>query len=168
LPILHALTGTILIDQPLSAYRLHGANDFSTLPSLHGLLSAHPKVRTQSYNSYKRVLIWLVDQLDIVTLMVDSNRYWQVLSTASTTHPYARRVFADPEFQDVLARLYPRLVELFGELQVFYELRRRLFFSEYLKIVFAARGHKFPVVELGRVFRWEFIRKCTLLYRKIV
>ena len=69
LPILHALTGTVLIDQPLSAYRLHGSNDYSTLPSLQGLLSAHPKVKAQSFSSYLRMLTWLVDHLDDVVLM---------------------------------------------------------------------------------------------------
>ena len=37
LPILHALTGSILIDQQLSAYRVHGTNDHSALPGLRML-----------------------------------------------------------------------------------------------------------------------------------
>ena len=43
LPILHALTGSILIDLPLSAYRVHDSNDYSTLPSLAGIFSSQPK-----------------------------------------------------------------------------------------------------------------------------
>lgn len=168
LPILHALTGTLLIDQPLSAYRLHGNNDYSTLPSLHGLLSAHPKVKAQSFSSYKRMLTWLVDQLDVVILMIESKRYWQVLSTASATHPDARAVFADPEFQAVLAQRYSRLVELFGELQVFQELRRRLLFPEYLKVLRTVYEPALPPGKLGRALSMEFKRKCSLLYRKIV
>jgi glycosyltransferase involved in cell wall biosynthesis len=168
LPILHAITGTILIDLPLSAYRLHGSNDYSTLPSLHGVLTAHPKVRAQSFNSYKRMLTWLVDQLEVVVLMIETRRYWQILSTASGTHPYARAVFADPEFQIVLTRQYPRLVELFGELEVFRELRRRVLFSEYIKILLAARGRHFPIAALGRALSMEIVRKGSLLYRKLV
>jgi glycosyltransferase involved in cell wall biosynthesis len=165
LPILHALTGTILIDQPLSAYRLHGSNDYSTLPSLQGLLSAHPKVKAQSFSSYLRMLTWLVDHLDAVVLMTGAERYWQVLATASATHPYARDAFAHPEFQAALARRYSRLVELFGELRVFQELRRRLLFLEYLKIVLAARGRTFPIAELSRAFSLEIVRKGSLLYK---
>ena len=135
LPILHALTGTLLIDQALSAYRLHGANDYSTLPSLHGLLSAHPKVEAQSFASYIRMMLWIVDHVDDVVLMTGPSRYWQVFDTCSATHPWARKAFLQPEFKATMAKRYSRLVELFGELSVFRELRKRLLFLEYLQIV---------------------------------
>ena len=167
LPILHALTGTILIDQPLSAYRLHGSNDYSTLPSLYGVLSAHPKVEAQSFNSYRRMLTWVVDQLDAVVLMTGPNRYWQVLASAASTDPHAREVFAHPEFQVALARRYSRLVELFGEFRVFQELRRRLSFLEYLKIVLAARRRTLPIAEISRAFSLEIVRKSRRLFKKI-
>jgi hypothetical protein len=168
LPILHALTGTILIDQPLSAYRLHGNNDYSTLPSLQNLLSAHPKVKEQSFRSYVRMLTWLVDHLDDIVLMTGAERYWQVLVTTSATHPYARDAFMLREFQAALARRYSRLVELFGELRVFQELRQRLLFLEYLKILLAARGRQFPIAELCHAFSREIVRKGSLLSKKIV
>jgi glycosyltransferase involved in cell wall biosynthesis len=167
LPILHALTGTLLIDQPLSAYRLHGSNDFSTLPSLTGILSAHPKVKAQSFGSYLRMLTWLVDHLDEVVLMTGANRYWQVLRTAAATHPLAREAFSQPEFKAALARRYPRLVELFGELHVFRELRGRVLFLEYLDIVLAAPRRAFPAAPLCRALCREVVRKSWLLYKKI-
>ena len=168
LPILHALTGSILIDQPLSAHRLHDSNDFSMLPSLQGLSSEHPKIRTQSFNTYLRMLTWLVDHLENVVLMAGAERYWQIVAIASaTSRHHARAAFTHPEFQTVLVRRYPRLVKLFGELRIFQELRRRLLFLEYVKIVLAARGHTFPIGELSRAFLREISGRGWLLYKKM-
>ena len=166
LPILHALTGTILIDQPLSAYRLHGNNDHSTLPSLQGVLSADPKAEAQSFNSYRRMLTWVIDQLDAVVLMTGPHRYWQVLASAASTDPRIREVFAHPEIQLAFARRYSRLVELFGESRVFHELRRRLSFFEYLKIVLAVRERALPIAEIGRAFSLEIARKSRRLFKR--
>jgi glycosyltransferase involved in cell wall biosynthesis len=167
LPILHALTGTILIDLPLSAYRLHADNDYSTLPSLQGVLSAHPKAEAQSFDSYRRMLTWVLDQLDVVLLMAGPNRYWQVLASAASTDPRVRDVFAHREIQLTLARHYRRLVEVFGEFRVFHELRRYLSFSEYTKIVVAACGRALPIAEIGRAFSFETVRNSRRLYTKL-
>jgi glycosyltransferase involved in cell wall biosynthesis len=163
LPILHALTGTILIDQPLSAYRLHGSNDYSALPKLQGISSAHPNGNAQWFNTYLRTLTWLVDHVDDIVRMTGTEKYWQVLDTVSATHPNPRDAFAHPKFQAALARLYSRLVALFGEQRLFQELRRRLLFSEYLRIVVAASGRKFPIAEFSRAFSQEIARKGRLL-----
>jgi Glycosyl transferase family 2 len=168
LPILHALTGTLLIDQHLSAYRVHGANDHSTLPSLQGILSRSSKVEAQSFASYVRMLTWIVDHVDDVILMTGSNRYWQVLDTCAATHPWSRQAFLLPAFQATLAKRYPRLVELFGERRVFRELRRRVLFPEYLQIVLAEVRPAFPVVELSRALAREFFRKGHLFCKKLI
>jgi hypothetical protein len=167
LPILHGLTGTVLIDQPLSAYRLHGSNDYSTLPSLHGLFAAHPKAHAQQSASYLRMMTWLVDHLDDVVLMTGENRYWHVLMTAAATHPYPRDAFSHSEFQDALARQYPRLVELFGELVVFSQLRIHMRFSDYLKIVRTSHKRRFMATAIGRAFSLEIARKGWRLYKTL-
>ena len=101
--------------------------------------------------------------------MTGAERYWQILATASaSTQSYARAAFADPEFQAALERRYSLLVELFGELRIFQELRRRLSFWEYLKIVRAARGRIFPIAELSRASFREILRRGWLLYNKTV
>jgi hypothetical protein len=155
-----------LIDQALSAYRLHGANDYSTLPSLHGLLSANPKVEAQSFASYLRMLRWIVDHVDDVVLLTGPSRYWQILDTCSAVHAWARKAFLQPEFKTTLAKRYSRLVELLGESSVFRELRRRLLFLEYLQIIIAAREHTLPIAELTRAFVREFRRKSQLLLQE--
>ena len=151
LPILHALTGSILIDQQLSAYRLHSDNDHTALPALYGIANDNGKVREQSFSAYARMLYWLIDKLDDVVLMTGPSRYWPVIMTVTTTgRPGdARRAFSRPEFLAALARRYQRFVQLFGEFVVFQELRKRLLFQEYLSVVRAAYGGVFPVAAVG-------------------
>jgi hypothetical protein len=147
---------------------VHGANDYSTLPSLHGILSTNAKVEAQSFGSYVRMLAWIVEHVDDVVLMTGSDRYWQVLDTCAATHPSPRKAFLRPELKAVLAKTYPRLVEIFGEPKVFRELRRRLLFGEYLQIVRAADQRALPIAGLSRALVREFFRKSRMLRRKVV
>jgi hypothetical protein len=166
-PIIHALTGTLLIDQPLSAYRVHGGNDFSAFPSLHGVRTANPKAEAQSFASFLRVLIWLVDHVDDVLAIAPAYSYWQILETVATTHP-RRDVFSHPELKAALTRQYPRLIKLFGKSRVFHELRRRVSFGDYLEIVLGANKVKSPAVVYGRAVSRELSRSIRRLSGKEV
>ena len=57
---INAVSGSILIDEPLFAYRLHGANVFSSKPQLAGFLAFDPKRTAQNTELARRLL---VDQL---------------------------------------------------------------------------------------------------------
>ena len=76
----------------------------------------HIKGEALSLASYSRMLSWIIEHVDEVVLMT-GHRYWQVLNTAISTDWRVREGFLAPEFQAVLARQYPRLVELFGEFE---------------------------------------------------
>jgi glycosyltransferase involved in cell wall biosynthesis len=169
LPILHALTGTILIDQPLSAYRLHGANDYSILPSIHGLVTERPSVKSQSFNTYLRMLTWLVDHFEEIVQIAGEDKYWKIFATVSASNgpkSYARNAFANDTFRAALSRQYCGLVKLFGEQRMFRELRQRLSFLDYLKVVRDSRG-RFPVSELSRACLRETARRGRLVYYKV-
>jgi glycosyltransferase involved in cell wall biosynthesis len=166
LPILHALTGSLLIDQPLSAYRLHGSNDFSVLPSLNGIRGEHPRVAARSLATYVRMVSWLIDHLDEVLSIASAHRYWQILETAMSTNSYSPQIFSRPEFKTLLIRRYPQFVEVFGESRVFRELRRRMRFTDCLKLMLAARGRAFPVAEVGRALSSEIMRNSWRLYKE--
>jgi hypothetical protein len=155
LPILHALTGVLLIDLPLSAYRLHESNDCSALPSLSGVGGRHPRAAAPSLTTYVRMISWVIDCPDEVLLAGIRHRYWQVLEIAASTDPCASTVFSLPELQAIFARRFPQLVDLYGELRVFYELRRRVGFLDYVKVVLAARPRASPFAEVGRAVSLE-------------
>jgi glycosyltransferase involved in cell wall biosynthesis len=166
-PILHALTGTVLIDQPLSAYRVHGANDYSTLPSIAGLYSSYPKALAQSHATSLRVLIWAVDCIDDLLTVAPASRYWQIFETLAVASPHPDP-FSQPELKAAFARKYLRLIELFGEFHIFRELRRRMRFPDYVDVVLAGRRRAIPVVDFGRVLTWEIMRNIWRFSRRFV
>jgi glycosyltransferase involved in cell wall biosynthesis len=168
LPILHALTGTILINRPLSAYRVHDGNNYAALPSLHGLERANSKVRVQIIAAHLRIAACLIDKLDDIVLMSGVERYWDVFASAMAARPLARETFSHREFKAALVRRYRRLVDLFGEYRVFHELRKRLLFSEYLEVLLAANKRRFPVADVCRAAFRELTRKSRLLYQKVL
>jgi glycosyltransferase involved in cell wall biosynthesis len=155
LPILHALTGVLLIDLPLSAYRLHESNDHSALPSLSGVRGRHPRAVAPSLATYVRMISWVIDCTDELLSAAIRQRYWQVLDVVASIDPRARTVFSMPELQAIFARRFPQLVDDYGALRVFYELRRRVGFRDYVKIVRAARPRANPLVELSRAVSLE-------------
>jgi hypothetical protein len=169
LPILHALTGTILIDQPLSAYRLHGANDYSILPSIHGLVSERASVKSQSFKTYLRMLSWLIDHFEEIVQLTGEDKYWKIFAVVSASNgpkSFARTAFANPTFQAALSRRYCALVKVFGEPRVFGELRQRVSFLDYLRVVRDSRERTVRISELSRAFARETMRKSLLLYNR--
>ncbi len=159
LPILHALTGVLLIDLPLSAYRLHESNDHSALPSLTAVSVQHPRAAAQSLATYVRMISWVTDFPDELLSAGIGHRYWQVLEIVASTEPRARKVFSMPELRAIFARRFQRLVDVYGELRVFLELRRRVGFLDYVKVVLAARPRANPFAEVGRAVSLELALK---------
>lgn len=164
-PILHALTGTLLIDQPLSAYRLHSANYCVMFPSLTGINCLRPQFDAHASATFSRVLISLVDHIDdIVVIATPPFRYWRIVETVMSMGS-RHGAFSRPELKAVLVRQYPRLVELFGGRHVYYELRRYMRFSDLLEVVLAAHKRQFPVAKFARASSWEIIRAVRRLFR---
>jgi len=138
LPILHAVTGSNVIDLPLSAYRLHGENDHSGLPALVGVRTGHAKVEAQSAAVSRLALVSLIDGFD--NLPTDKERFWTILEVAVSIGALAP--FNDAGIKAAFARQYPALSRYFGERRVIRELRRWMTFRDLLEI--ALRGRKGP------------------------
>lgn len=150
LPIMHALTGALLIDLPLSAYRLHDSNDHSVLPSLSGVAGRRPRAMASSLATFIRMISWVIDCPDEHLSAEIRQRYWHVLEVVASSDPRASTVFSRPELHAIFARRFPQLVDDYGERRVFYQLRRRIGFFDYIKVVLAARPRANPFAEVGR------------------
>jgi glycosyltransferase involved in cell wall biosynthesis len=135
LPVLHAVTGTNLIDLPLSAYRLHGKNDFSRLPALMYMRTGHAKAEAQSAAVSRLVLISLIDGFD--NLPTDRERLWTILEVAASNRMFAP--FNDAEIKAAFGRQYPALVRHFGERRAIRELRRWMTYRDLLEIALRSR-----------------------------
>jgi glycosyltransferase involved in cell wall biosynthesis len=59
------LTGSVLIDRPLSIYRLHGANTYSKSPHLNGVLSFDKGALTDNQNGRRLIIDHLIAKADV-------------------------------------------------------------------------------------------------------
>jgi glycosyltransferase involved in cell wall biosynthesis len=143
LPILHAISGSHLIDLPLSAYRLHGANDSSELPSLRGVRPHRDVAKAQSFSTFLLVMTSLVENIDSLLLTFSADRFWQILDVAASTERNPK-IFAHPRLKSAFIHKYSRLRELFGASSLIYELRRRMPLKDCMEIIWAAHFRQSP------------------------
>jgi hypothetical protein len=101
------------------------------------------------------MISWVIDFPDEVLLAGIGHRYWQVLEIVASTDQRASTVFSLPELQAIFARRFPQLVGVYGELRVFYELRRCVGFFDYVKVVLAVRPRANPFAEVVRAVSLE-------------
>lgn len=135
LPLLHAMTGTLLINLPLSLYRIHGANDYTTLPSIHGVRRGTDVADTQADTVVLLALDFLISNIDTTLLTVPVYRYWTVFDVVASTRP--QNLFAYPRAKALLTKNFSRLVAVFGRRQVLQEMRRQIKFKDFLDILIA-------------------------------
>ena len=97
---LNALTGSIFIDRPVFAYRLHGQNVFSSRPHLNGLISYDPKISDKNSCLARKLLInhltshidnfiqygWQVDDFFLLLRRLD-------ITDTSSRHVWAQRSY---------------------------------------------------------------------------
>lgn len=112
LPMLHAISGTHLINLPLSTYRIHGSNDFSTDASVANGMVATEKGVAQAYNIHRLSLISLFARYD--DLPIWRPNFWTVLRTLLANY-YLRDALDDPSVLAAIADCFPSLVETFDE-----------------------------------------------------
>ena len=164
-PILHAITGTNLIDRLLNAYRVHGANDFSMLPGLVGVSSSYGEAEARSYATAKLTLLSLIDGIEHVLKTAPANRYWQILDTASSVSR-GQRMFAESEIKAALARQYVQLAALSGERSLIRELMQRMKRSDCMEIVLASRKGLPLLSAVRRITVAEWRRRLRRLARR--
>ena len=157
-PILHAITGTNLIDQLLNAYRVHDANDFSMLPGLVGVNSGYGQGLAISYNTAKLTILSLIDGFDDLLRTAPANRFWQILDTVASTSR-GRSMFAESEIKAAFARQYSSLATVLGEHNLIRELRERMRRRDCLEIVLTARKGTASLSAVRRVAAMELRRK---------
>jgi glycosyltransferase involved in cell wall biosynthesis len=157
-PILHAITGTNLIDLPLNAYRIHGANDFSRLPALIGIRTGYDECDARTNAIGILTLVSLIDGIADFLKTVRADRYWQVLDSVAFVDR-AQRPYSEREVKAAFIRQYKRLATLSGERSLIRELSFRMKRSDYLEIVLASQKGMPLLTALRRAASVEWRRK---------
>jgi glycosyltransferase involved in cell wall biosynthesis len=154
-PILHAISGTQLIDLPLSAYRVHGANDCSEMPHIRNVHGRGARVQAQCYDILVLSVASWVENIESLLGTISPGIYWQGLDVVASIYPDFP-VFEHPRLKSAFITNFAFLVNTFGARVVIRELRRRMPFKDCAEIVRAARKDMMPklvVQELRRTLR---------------
>jgi glycosyltransferase involved in cell wall biosynthesis len=144
-PLLHAMTGALLINLPLSLYRIHGVNDYSTIAGIHGLRTGNKSGEIQSDKVLRLVFEFLISDIDRALEIVYPPRYWRLLDIVASNsrhvcwlwsaHGRPGTLIAHPGVKELLKANFVRLADAFGRQQVIEELGKRMGRKDVLDIV---------------------------------
>jgi hypothetical protein len=170
---LFGLTGVNIIDAPLSAYRVHGSNDFARLPHLRGVRGGNEKAHRRNSAVNRMLLLTMIEKCgELVERASPATRYFSILDLIARNHMEAvydgrQRIFADPEIVAALARKYFQLVGIFGERRLVSELRAIMKANEVVAVLSAAYKNRIPFATLRRAasVEWRARRAASALRR---
>jgi uncharacterized protein (TIGR01627 family) len=142
-PLCHALSGSALIHQQLSFYRIHDRNYFARRESLHGVRLGNPD--TEAVNELLRceTVEFLLQEVEHFVGIVGRLRYWRVIDHVSA-EPRGRRVFSLPHTQQALAKNFPALLRTFGDKTLFDALLLRMRPNKLRAVLRKAYGGHIP------------------------
>jgi len=150
-PILHSITGTTLIDVPLSAYRIHGANDYTRLPSMSGIHSGTKEAEIRNSGIIRLAAATVIETADAFTQMVGSKRFWQALDVIAHLHGNWPNMYSHFDIRRVIVDNFQRLKRLFGDGELQRELRARMQLVDYSRCIKEAHGDRFKVATQCRI-----------------
>lgn len=112
--ICHAFAGSALIDMPLSGYRLHASNYFSTGESLAGIRAGSGAFAKKSADLTYESIDFLLRESDRYDWIL-SGAFWTVINQLTLKGRRALRAyFSDPRAVEMFTRHAPKLVAVFG------------------------------------------------------
>ena len=125
-PILHLMTGSVVICRRLSAYRIHGRNTWAGAPSMNGVGDhRHKKPRT----SELALLHSIFSRAGTFNLILAGDRFWPTIDLLCAIYGMTPRAyFARIEVQRVVADNFHSLIEMRGARALIVELSNRLDF----------------------------------------
>ena len=144
-PILHLMTGSALICRPLSAYRIHGRNTFSSAPSMRaaritrGVQSKGPSVQKLA------VLHTILSRADTFDVIFAGDRFWSTIDLLPRLYGTTRRAyFANNEVREVIAENFHSLIKARGARTLITELAQRLDFRSISGLLRTAYENDVP------------------------
>ncbi|MEX0590252.1 MAG: glycosyltransferase family 2 protein, partial [Xanthobacteraceae bacterium] len=78
----HWLAGSAMIERPLSAYRIHGANLFGQTPSMTGFLGGTGRAENWLPRRRRELLRAVLERADEISKRTEPGRFWGILDQA--------------------------------------------------------------------------------------
>ncbi|MGE0846589.1 MAG: glycosyltransferase [Flavobacteriaceae bacterium] len=123
----HAIGGTALIDLPLSAYRIHDANDFALRESIGGLSPGRSKVPERVVGEGLKSLGILFERAELFGRLLPGERFWRAADQVGAAARNERGKFTpSADGAQPFSEHFETLVSVFGEKVAIIRLAERL------------------------------------------
>lgn len=165
---LYAITGATVVDESLSAYRLHDANDWGRIPQLNGVLAGNLDAYARNKVLKRLLLTTVIEKAEILSSIINpAYRYFRFLeivvhNSGETALLGRDSVFSDEEVIDAMAKKMPFFVQTWGVRTVSREFRKIMRFNQLFKIMSRAFEGRARQRVLAGVLKSEIPR----LFRK--
>lgn len=161
---LHAVTGSALIMQPLSARRLHGRNDYAALPVLTHLRSGSAEADRVASERRIYVLSTVVSSIDRLARPLRAKYFFATFDHVPKREGAELKAFLNG-LEDVLAENFNRIADAYGERPVVYEFGLRMQFRTMLRVLSKA-GRRAPANVAALLAAWT-VSSIRDLWRKL-
>lgn len=161
---LHAITGSALIMQPLSARRLHGRNNYAALPVLTHIRSGSAEADRVASERRIYVLKTVVTSIDRLARPLRRKYFFATFDHVPKREGADLKAFLNG-LEDVLAENFTRIADAYGERPVVYELGRRMQLRTMLRVLSKA-GRRTPANVVTLLAAWT-ISSARDLWRKL-
>lgn len=165
-PFIHALSGTALIDLPLSTYRIHGQNDYTVRPMMHGIQTGTRKAELVSLEVRKLLMATVLARADTVSWIMGPDRFWTAFDTMPNRLGRELSAF-HAGLVDAFAQNYGLLKDVFGEQELMAQLRQRLTHRDFRRLIRKVYDDRVPLATGRIVVKTEIARHARRALRRI-
>lgn len=160
-PLCHAFAGSILIDAPLSAYRIHGANYFASQETLDGIRRGDPT--TVEGDPYENLVSVLKHVERNYWVLGGQEHFWRIVNQ-STRQSYAniRSYYRTPRGVEVFSQVAKEMRKAAGDESYVHNIFARFGYSLSRKIFKKAFGGRIPL----KVYWFMLLLQCDYKYRR--
>jgi glycosyltransferase involved in cell wall biosynthesis len=136
-PLAHAVAGTLLINTPLYGYRIHGDNDYKTLPSLVGVDGGKQDAKFRANAMLRLGLLTVIERAGAEHPLVNRSSFWRFLDIVAGARTHGASPYRHAEIRAALIERYQKLQEPFGRRVLIKRLRQRMSLSDCARIIMA-------------------------------
>jgi glycosyltransferase involved in cell wall biosynthesis len=160
----HALTGSCVIDIPLSAYRIHGSNDHSRRPCLSGVYTGLPRNILVDNEISTRVGGMLLQRAESIGFAVGAERFWQMLDVIGA-RPFRSMADYHRSLIPAFIEHHPQLIQQFGASSVADAMRFRIGVREFPRLWRAIHPDRHPAEVARSILAIEWRNRRARLSR---
>ena len=160
LPLCHAFAGSAVIDFPLSAYRVHGANYYVGREAVQGLKTGSAEFRAKQPNDASDNIAAVLDGIERNHWLL-GNRLWDVMDRAAGFGHRSFNFYQKPEALALFKSYAVRTMNAVGKRSFVRGISERFAVRPALEIIREANSGRLPAGSYYRVLKFRFRGKLS-------